>query len=102
MMKLYFLATDMGCAEFLFAEDEERAVEVFSIYAVLARLRLSRFWFRELVPDALPSPTREQLTEALASRVEGFGRFDENTGWAITPAQQRFDELAAEGEGAAA
>jgi hypothetical protein len=96
MMKLYFLATDTGCAEFLFADNEDRAVEVFSIYAVLSRIRLARFWFREIVPDALPPQSREDLLGALSENIEGFGHLENGTGWVIHPVEAKFDRVAAD------
>ena len=94
-MKLYFLATNAGCAEFLFADDEQRAIEIFSIYAVLARFRPSRFWCRQVAPQSLPRPSRQQLEDALASAIKGFGRVDQQGGWCIQSVQNKFDRLTA-------
>jgi hypothetical protein len=93
-MKLFFCSTDVGCFEFLFTTDEQRAVELLGIYIVLAKINPSKLWFTELTPDTVVSAHREHLREALSWRLEGFASYEDRKGWVIRPVQDEFDQLA--------
>ena len=41
-MRLFFCSTDVGCFEFLFTTDEQRATELLGIYIVLAKMNPSK------------------------------------------------------------
>jgi len=100
-MKLYFCSTDVGCFEFLFTTDEQRATEVFAIYIVLAKLRPSKLWFTELTPDTVVPSHREHLMHALSKGIEGFGSYEDSTGWVIRPVHAEFDQLSGDAGGGA-
>lgn len=93
-MKLFFCSTDVGCFEFLFTTDEQRATELFGIYIVLAKLRPSKLWFTELTPDTVIPSHRAHLREALSWGHEGFGSYEDGKGWSLRPVQKEFDALA--------
>lgn len=92
-MKLFFCSTDVGCFEFLFTTDEQRAVELLGIYIVLAKINPSKLWFTELSPNTVIPSHRTHLQEALSWDLEGFGSYEEGTGWVIRPVQNEFDQL---------
>ena len=95
-MKLYFCSTDVGCFEFLFTTDEQRATQLFGIYIVLAEFRPSKLWFTELTPETVVPAHREHLREALSQDLEGFASYEDGVGWAIRSVQQEFDDLSAD------
>ena len=102
-MKLFFCSTDVGCFEFLFTTDEQRAVELLGIYIVLAKINPSKLWFAELTPDTVVAAHRQHLREALTWGLEGFASYQDREGWVIRPVQDEFDQLAADaGVGSAA
>ena len=92
-MRMYFLTTDTGCFEFLFTTDEQRAIQLFSIYVVLVKARPRKMWFTELTPDTVIPEHREHLREALSQGVEAFGSYEDGKGWVMRLVQDRFDEL---------
>ena len=93
-MKLFFCSTDVGCFEFLFTTDEQRATELLGIYIVLAKLNPTKLWFTELSPETVVPSHREHLREALSWGLEGFATYAEEKGWVIRPIQDEFDNLA--------
>ncbi|HXH51961.1 MAG TPA: hypothetical protein VNH53_00830 [Sphingomicrobium sp.] len=93
-MKLFFCSTDVGCFEFLFTTDEQRATQLLGIYIVLAKINPSKLWFTELTPDTVVTAHREHLREALSWGLEGFASYQDGKGWVIRPVQQEFDKLA--------
>jgi hypothetical protein len=102
-MKLFFCSTDVGCFEFLFTTDEQRAVELLGIYIVLAKINPSKLWFTELTPETVIPSHRKQLSEALSWGLEGFASYEDKKGWIIRPVQVEFDQLAEDAsEGGAA
>lgn len=102
-MRLFFCFTDVGCFEFLFTTDDQRATELIGIYIVLAKLNPSKLWFTELSPETVIPSHREHLQEALSWGLEGFASYEEGKGWVIRPVQDEFDHLSTDaGEGAAA
>lgn len=102
-MKLFFCSTDVGCFEFLFTTDQQRATELLGIYIVLAKLSPSKLWLTELTPDTVIAPHSEHLREALSWGLEGFASYEDGKGWVIRPVQDEFDQLAADAsEGASA
>jgi hypothetical protein len=99
-MRLYFFTTDNGCFEFLFTTDEQRAIQLFSIYVVLGKVQPTRMWFSELTPTTVIPEHRQHLEEALARQVEAFASYERPNGWVMVLAQDRFDQLSHEaGEG---
>jgi hypothetical protein len=92
-MKLFFCSTDVGCFEFLFTTDEQRAVELLGIYIVLSKINPSKLWFTELSPDTVIPSHRTHLQEALSWGLEGFASYEEGKGWVICPVQDEFDQL---------
>jgi hypothetical protein len=99
-MRLFFCSTDVGCFEFLFTTDEQRATELLGIYIVLAKINPSKLWFTELTPETVVPAHRDDLREALSWRLEGFASYEDGKGWVIRPVQDEFDQLvedAAEG-----
>ena len=102
-MRCFFCSTDVGCFEFLFCTDQERATQLFAIYIVLAKAQPSKLWFTELTPDTVIPSHRDHLREALSWGLEGFASYEEGQGWIIRPVQDEFDQLADEAsEGEAA
>lgn len=102
-MKLFFCSTDVGCFEFLFTTDEQRAAELFGIYIVISKLNPSKLWFSELTADSVVPSHREHLREALSRGLEGFASYEEGSGWVIRGVQHEFDQLAEDAdEGGAA
>jgi hypothetical protein len=102
-MKLFFCSTDVGCFEFLFTPDEQRAIELLGIYIVLAKIYPSMLWFTELTPETVIPSHRDHLREALSWGLEGFASYEDGRGWVIRPVQQEFDQLAEDAsEGSAA
>jgi hypothetical protein len=102
-MRLFFCSTDVGCFEFLFTTDEQRATELLGIYIVLAKINPSKLWFTELTPETVVSAHRDDLREALSWGLEGFASYEDGKGWGIRPVQDEFDQLvedAAEGRAA--
>lgn len=95
-MKLFFCSTDVGCFEFLFTSDHQRATELLGIYIVLAKLSPSKLWLTELALDTVSPPHRQHLREALSWGLEGFASYEDGAGWAIRPVQDEFDELVAD------
>lgn len=99
-MKLFFCSSDVGCFEFVFTTDVERATQLFSIYIVLGKIRPSKLWFTELTESTVTPDQRDHLREALSRGVEGFASYEEGAGWVIRPVQAEFDRLSTEaGEG---
>ena len=92
-MKLFFCSTDVGCFEFLFTTNEQRAVELLGIYIVLAKINPSKLWFTELTPETVIPAHRDDLREALSWRLEGFASYEDGEGWVIRPVQDEFDQL---------
>ena len=92
-MKLFFCSTDVGCFEFLFTTDEQRAIELLGIYIVLAKINPSKLWFTELSPGTVIPSHRTHLQEALSWGLEGFASYEEGKGWVIRPVQDEFDQL---------
>jgi len=72
-MKLFFCSTDVGCFEFLFTTDEQRATELLGIYIALAKINLTKLWFTELTPDTVVSAHRLHRRNALESRDDLIG-----------------------------
>lgn len=102
-MRLFFCSTDVGCLEFLFTTDEQRATELLGIYIVLAKINPSKLWFTELTPEAVVSAHRADLREALSWGLEGFASYKDGKGWVIRGVQAEFDRLVedtAEGDAA--
>jgi hypothetical protein len=89
-VKLHFFATDTGVYQFVFAPTDQRAVELFSLYLVLAEVQPSRFWFREMRPGQLMDPHREPLRDALSRGVEGFGEYTGGRRWTIRSLEEEF------------
>ena len=92
-MKLFFCSTNSGCFEFLFTTDEQRAIQLFSIYVVLAKAGPAKMWFNELTTTTVIPAHLEHLQTALSLGVEAFGSFDEKEGWVMCLVQDRFDQL---------
>ena len=92
-MRLFFCSTDVGCFEFLFTTDEQRATELLGIYIVLAKINPSKLWFTELTPETVIPTHRQHLREALSWGLEGFASHDDGKRWVIRPVQDEFDQL---------
>ncbi len=92
-MRLFFCSTDTGCFEFLFTTDEQRAIQLFSIFVVLAKVRPTRMWFNELTSETVIPEHREHLREAQSRGVEAFASYEDRNGWVMRLVQDRFDEL---------
>jgi len=95
-MRCFFCSTDVGCFEFLSCSDEERAIQLFAVFTVLAKVRPSKLWFTELTPDTVIPSHRDHLREALSWGLEGFASYEDGEGWIIRPVQHEFDQLAAD------
>lgn len=92
-MKLFFCFTETGCFEFLFTTDEQRAIQLFSIYVALAKDGLTKIRVKELTQDTVIPAHHKHLREALALDVEAFGSLDEEKGWVMHLVDDRFDQL---------
>jgi len=92
-MQLFFCFTDAGCYRYLFAENSDKAMEIFGVCVVLEKVRPSRVWMRELTPDTVSKPFRDHLREALSWKQEGFGTYEHGEGWHISSVQAEFDRL---------
>lgn len=91
-MKLHFFATDTGVYRFVFAHNDQRAVELFSLYLILAEIQPSKFWLREMRPDQLVDPHKEPLREALSRGIEGFGEYIGGKRWEIRSLEDEFGD----------
>lgn len=92
-MRLFFCSTDVGCFEFLFTTDEQRATELLGIYIVLAKINPSKLWFTELTSETVVPAHRDHLREALSWGLEGFASYEDGKGWVIRAVQDEFDKL---------
>ena len=100
-MRLYHCTTDTGCSGFLFAIDEQRAVQLFATYVVLSEERPTGLSIREVTLATELPERRQHLAEALAHGIEAFASYELGSGWEMTLVQTRFDQLSnAAGEGA--
>lgn len=90
-MKLYFIATDQGSYRFLFATDEERADQMFALWLIITEAPPSKYWMREIKPDAAVAHHKDALVEALARGVEGFGVYQTHKRWIIRSLEEEFD-----------
>jgi len=95
-MKLFFCSTDVGCFEFLFTTDEQRATQLFAIYVVLAKTQPSKLWFTEISSDTVIPAQREHLREALSRRIEAFASYEDDNGWVMRLVEDKFDDLSAD------
>lgn len=93
-MKLFFCSTDVGCFEFLFTTDEQRATQLLGIYIVLAKITPSKLWFTELTPETVVPSHCKHLQDALSWGLEGFASYEDGKGWVIRSVQHEFDQLA--------
>ncbi len=91
-MKLFFFATNRGVYRFLFAESEQRAVEMFSLYLIITEMPPTKFWVREMTVEQLFDPHREPLQEALSRGIEGVGHYVGNKQWRIRPLDEEFSD----------
>lgn len=91
-MKLHFFATDTGVYRFVFAATDQRAVDLFSLYLILAELPPSKFWLREMRVEQLVEPHGEALRDALSRGIEGFGEYRGGTGWTIRSLEEEFSD----------
>lgn len=98
-MKLFFISTDTGCFEYLFTTNEQRAVQTFAIYLMLAKSPVSRMSFTEVTPSSVMPEHRDHLRKALSQGLEAFGSYQAGKGWMLRLVQHRFDELSQIGEG---
>lgn len=84
-MKLFFFATHLGRTRFIFAENEERAVDFFTLDLVVTAAEQSRFWCQPFPLSRVVEPHRAKLREALSLGLEGIGQFQSDGSWLIYP-----------------
>ena len=82
-MKLFLFATHRGMTRFIFALDEQKASDLFTLELVLTAAEPSRFWHQEFPLLRVIEPHRARLREALALQLEGIGVYREEDGWSI-------------------
>ncbi|GAA4756811.1 hypothetical protein GCM10023264_25780 [Sphingomonas daechungensis] len=92
-MRLFYCSTDAGCCRYLFAEDSDEALELYSVCIVLESVRPSKVWVLELTPNTVARPCQEHLREALSWEQQGFGTYQHGEGWRISRVQAEFDRL---------
>lgn len=97
-MQLFFCSTDAGCYRYLFAEEFDKAMEIFAVCVALEKVRPSRVWIRELRPDTVATSFRDHLRQALSWKQQGFGTYEHGRGWRISSVQAEFDRLSVSGD----
>ena len=98
-MRLYFCSSDVGCFQFLFTTDDQRASQLFTIYLVLARLQPTVVGINELTPESMLPDDQEDLREALSRGIEAFASFEPGEGWVVQSIQETFQALSDEAGG---
>jgi hypothetical protein len=83
----FFHFKDLGEIEaFIFANDADRARELFMAHAGVADDADHAMIWRELKPEHFVEPFRTYLEDGLKLGQEGIGTWDEERGWApVTP-----------------
>jgi hypothetical protein len=84
-MKLFFFATHLGHTRFIFAESEQKAVDLFTLDLVVIAAEPSRFWCQPFPLSRIVESHRSQLREALSIGVEGIGQYQSDGSWRIYP-----------------
>jgi hypothetical protein len=82
-MKLFMFATHLGMTRFIFALDEQKAVDLFTLELVVTAAEPSRFWCQEFPLSRVVEPHRARLREAFALQMEGIGVFQSDGSWRI-------------------
>lgn len=84
-MKLYFFATHRGHTRFIFAENEQKAVDLFTLDLVVTAADPSRFWCQPFPLSRVVEPHRAKLRDALSMELEGIGQYQSDGSWRIYP-----------------
>ena len=91
-MHLFFFATHLGRTRFIFAPNEQKAVELFSLDLIVSAAEPSRFWCQPFPLSRVVENQRPKLREALALGLEGIGKYNEIGSWSIYPVGECPDE----------
>jgi hypothetical protein len=92
-MQLFYFSCDRRVTEWIFAEDESRATQLFLEVLIMSGVPPANYWSRGITDNAVPEEGREHFHNALALDQEGFGELDPNTGWRIMPVADRIKRL---------
>ena len=82
-MQLYFFATHLGWTRFIFARDEQKAIDLFSLDLIVLAAEPSRFWCQPFPLSRIVESQRVQVREALSLGLEGIGKCNEDGSWSI-------------------
>ena len=80
-MELFYYSSDRRLTALIFAEDEERASELFGELLIMSRVPPANSWCRSMTVDDVVADHREHLEDALAREEEGFGEYRPLLGW---------------------
>ena len=80
-MRFFHFKTLGETEGFIFANDAERARELFMAYAGVADEADYTILWRELEPQHFVEPFRTYLEDGLKLELEGIGSWDEEWGW---------------------
>jgi hypothetical protein len=92
-MQLYYFSCDRGITEWIFADDELRATQLFLEVLIMSGVPPANYWSRAITEEAVPDDSGEHFLNALALDQEGFGDFDPVAGWKIIAVADRIKRL---------
>jgi hypothetical protein len=92
-MQLFYFSCDRRITEWIFAEDELRATQLFLEVLIMSGVPPANYWSRAITEEAVPEGNREHFRNALAMDLEGFGELDPVVGWRIVPIADRMKRL---------
>lgn len=92
-MQLFYFSCDRRITEWVFAEDELRATQLFLEILIMSGVPPANYWSRAITEEAVPEANRDHFRDALALNQEGFGELDPVAGWQIIPLPERIRKL---------
>lgn len=91
-MKLWWFSGESGLREFIFANTEARASELYSEVLIMSGAPSSKYWGREIGEMDVVAEHRDHYRSATEREREGFGTFG-NEGWRIISLADRIQLL---------
>ena len=92
-MHLYFFATHLGRIRFIFARNEQKAIDLFSLDLIISAVEPSRFWCQPFPLSRIVESHRPKLRDALSLGLEGIGKYEEDGSWSVYGVGECPDDL---------
>jgi hypothetical protein len=93
VVKLFWFSGESGLREWIFADTEARASELYAEVLIMSGAPPTRYWGREIAEKAIAASHREHYVAAVSRDQEGFGEFDSERGWSIISLAERIGRL---------